>query len=63
MEQIAVYLTQEETEKFKEFSKHYDLFITLQQKGIFEIKFGKCTLNFANGVLQNVIKEEVVWKR
>ncbi len=60
---ITVFLTTPEAISFREYQKHRDLFITLQSKGVFDIAFGKCTLNFAFGDLQNIVKEEVIYKK
>lgn len=60
---INVELNYYDAELFKKFQKHYDLIDTLDRRGIFEIQFGKCILNFAGGHLQNIIKEEVVWHK
>lgn len=35
----------------------------LKQQGVFDIQYGKCTLNFGAGVLQTIVKEEIVYKR
>lgn len=63
VEQVTIFLTPIEATAFMDFQKYRDLFLILQEHGAFQIQFGKCTLNFAHGVLQNVIKEEVVYKR
>lgn len=62
-EQITIFLSPIEANAFIEFQKYRDIFTILEAQGIFDIQFGKCTLNFAHGVLQNVIREEVVWKK
>ena len=62
MEQVKVLLTPIDAEKFLQFQKHYEVFSVLQQQGILDINFGKVVLNFANGVLQSVSKDEVVFK-
>ena len=61
--ETIVYLSPEDAQAFIDFQKHHEVFLILQAQGVFDIGFGKCTLNFAHGVLQNVIKEEVVWKK
>ncbi len=58
-----IYITEEEAKRFILFQKYYNLFKTLDEKNVFDIQFGKCTLNFAFGEVQNVIKEEVVYKK
>ena len=40
-----------------------DIFTAIKESGALNISWGKVTLNFANGVLQNVVKEEMVYKR
>lgn len=63
MDTVTVILTKEDAELFKQFRKHQDFLILLESQKVFDIQFGKCTLNFAGGLLQNIIKEEVVWRR
>ncbi len=60
---ITILITPIEQEQFLLFQQYSDVFKTLHEKGIFSIGFGKATLNFAYGQLQNVIKEEVVYKK
>lgn len=62
-EQITIFLTTPEAILFRDFQKYHDLFVVLQRNGILDMQFGKCTLNFANGALQNVVKEEVVYRK
>lgn len=62
-DEVTIILTTPEALLFRDYQKHHDLFAMLQQKGVFDIEFGKCTLNFAFGQLQNCVKEEVVWKK
>lgn len=59
----TVFLTDIEAQQFLLFQKHRALFEHLEKAGVFDIQFGKCVLNFGFGQLQNVIKEEVVWKK
>lgn len=44
--QIAVFLTNVEAEKFKEFQRYHDTFMLLIDKGVFDVKNGSVTLNF-----------------
>jgi hypothetical protein len=50
---VIIYLTPEEA----------DVFTALKQSNALEIKYGKVILNFAGGFLQNVVREEMLWKR
>lgn len=50
---VIIYLTPEEA----------DVFTALKQSNALHIKYGKVVMNFAGGVLQNVVKEEMLWKR
>lgn len=60
---VTVLLTPEEAQMFKMFQQHHDIFIALLATGAFDIKYGKCVLNFAHGELQNIVREEVAWKK
>lgn len=63
MNEVNVILTTGDALMFKSFQKHYDLFCKLEDKGVFDIQFGKCVLNIAFGEIQNIVKEEVVWRQ
>ena len=54
---IKIEISTTEAIMFRNFMKYHDLFLVLQKNGILDMQFGKCTLNFANGMLQNVVKE------
>ena len=56
-------LTNEEAELFKSYMKHHDLFLTMELTGVFDIQYGKAVLNFSQGILQNIQKDETVWRR
>lgn len=60
---ITIQITEEDAVKFAKFQQHYELFDILNRSGILDIKYGKGVLNFAGGVLQNCVKEEIMWKR
>lgn len=63
MEDVTLILSPFEVERWKLFQKHYSIFQELLAKDVFSIQYGKCTLNFAHNELQNIVREEVVWKR
>lgn len=56
-------MTTEDERKFKIFMKYYELFSVLINNKIFDIEFGKCTLNIARGEVQNIVKEQMVFRR
>lgn len=56
-------LSKRDAEMFVEFQKHYELFQIMHKAGVFDIGYGKAIINVAGGVVQNVVKEEVMWKR
>ena len=60
---IPIYMTEEDAKKFLLFQKYYNVFRTMDEKGVFDIQYGKATLNFAMGELQNVVKEEIVYHK
>ncbi len=49
--------------KWRLFKQHFDVFTILEEQKVLEIQYGKATLNFAGGILQTVVREEVVYKR
>lgn len=63
METVTLILPALEVERWKQFQKHYDIFQEMLAKDVFSIGYGKCTLNFAHGELQNIVREEIVYKR
>jgi len=61
---ITILIPNDETgRRWLLFQKHYDAFVALEQAGVFGIQYGKAVLNFNAGLLQNITKEEVVYKR
>ncbi len=63
MNTVTIILTDIEAEKWQKFQKNYELFEALNSKGVLDMEFGKTTINIAYGEVQNIVKEEVVWKR
>lgn len=59
---ITVTLGNKEASEFRLFQKNYDLFSKLEEHGAFDMQFGKITLNIAFGTLQNIVKEQVVYR-
>lgn len=43
--------------------KEADIFTALKESGALDITAGKVILNFHGGLLQNIVKEELKWKR
>lgn len=62
-DEVTLILTTPEAILFRDFQQFHSTFALLVQKGVFDIKYGKAVLNFSNGELQNITKEEVVWKK
>ncbi len=58
----TIILTPEIAARFLLFQENYDLFVALQEGGVFDITHGKATLNFANSTLQNIVVEKLVYK-
>lgn len=61
--QITIFLTPLQAEQFIEFQKNYGMFALMQQYGVFNIKYGNAKLNFANGMLETIEKNEIVWHK
>ncbi len=60
---VTVFLTDIDAEQFKLFQKNYALFKHMNDTGVFKVGFGKVIFNIAYGEIQNVVKEEVVYKQ
>lgn len=60
---IKIELTTPEAVMFREFQKYNAVFALMIKNGVFDVQYGKCTLNFHAGELQNITKEEVVYKK
>ena len=60
-ETTTIFLTKLQASQFLEFQKNHAMFVLMQQSGVFNIKFGKAIINFSDGKLMNITKEEVVW--
>lgn len=62
-DETKIILSPEDVELFKKFMEHYQTFKILQDNKAFDIGYGKTILNFAGGILQNIEKDEIVWRR
>lgn len=60
---ITLILTPSEVLMFKDFQQYHDTFTLLCQKGVFQTKFGKVILNFADGELKTITKEEIIYHK
>lgn len=63
MNEVTIILTETDANRWKQFQQNYDNFMLLINKGVFEIQTGKATLNFLNGELQMIDKQEVIWHK
>lgn len=43
--------------------EQYKIFLTMLSTGCFNMAYGKVTLNFADGSLQNIVREEMVYRK
>lgn len=62
-DETKIYLNPDDVELFKKFMQHYQTFKLLQDNGVFNVGYGKAILNFAGNVMQNIVIEEIVWKK
>lgn len=63
MDKIPIYIPDADAKQFLAFQQHYEIFAAMQAADAFSIGWGKVTLNFASHELQNVVREEVAWRR
>lgn len=63
LNEVLITLTTPEAIMFRDFQACHEAFATLVKAGVFDIKYGKAILNFAEGDLKNITIEEVKWKK
>lgn len=64
MNNIALFIPDEEAKLFIEFQKHYSNFMTLVENGVFEQKNGAITLHFdANGTIQTIQRADILYSK
>jgi hypothetical protein len=63
MDTVTIYLTTPEAVLFREYQKNKHIFDIMYKEGVFDLQFGKCTLNFAYGELQNIVKENMIYRK
>lgn len=66
MEQIKIpiYITDDDATKFMLFMEHYDLFVLLLEKGVFEQKKAAITLHFDHlGELQTIQRADFMYSK
>lgn len=61
--QTTIFLTPLQATQFLEFQKNHAMFVLMQQYGVFDIRYGNAKLNFANGILETIEKNEVVYHK
>lgn len=60
----VIYLSPLDVEKFMLFQKHYELFSTLLEKGVFEQRSAMVSLNFDHqGTLQTIQRADFLYSR
>lgn len=62
-ETTTVILTPEDVKLFEEFNKHYQSINILLKSGALKLTYGKVILNFNDGLLMGVTKEESLYRR
>lgn len=61
--QTVIYLPNADARQFIIFQQRFAVFNLLEQAGVFTIKYGKAVLNFAEGELRTITKEEVIYRK
>jgi len=64
MDQIAVYVADQEAAKFLLFQEHFEPFSIMLDADLFSIRNGSATLHFDNnGTLQTINRSDVLYSR
>lgn len=62
MNEVTIFLSQEEADKWLEFQKNYQTFILMLNKGVFNIRSGSAVLNFdANGHITTIQRADMLY--
>lgn len=62
MNEVTIFLTETDAQKFRDFQLNYDNFILLITRGVFDIKNGSAVLNFdANGNITTIQRADVLY--
>lgn len=59
----TIILSDEDTKIFLEFQKNYQTYAVLAKELNIGVGYGKLIMNFAGGILQNVVREEIVYRK
>lgn len=61
-EEITIFLSPIDVERFKEFQKYHDIFNLLIEKNVFNQKSAAITLHFDNkGLLRNIARADMLY--
>lgn len=60
---IPIYVPDAEAKLFLVFMERHEVFEAMVEADAFSVGWGKVVLNFAGGRLENVVREEVAWRR
>lgn len=62
MNEITIFLSEQDAQLFKEFQRNHYNFTLLMDKGVFNIKNGSAVLNFdSNGVISTIQRADVLY--
>lgn len=62
MNEITIFLTETDAQRFKEFQLNYENFMLLVNRGVFTIKNGSAVLNFdSNGKLTTIQRADMLY--
>lgn len=64
MNEITIFLSEQEAIKFREFQKNYTTFMLMLNRGVFDVRKGNVTLNFDHeGTLQAIRRDDFIYSR
>lgn len=62
MNEIAIYIPDEEAKLFLKFQEHYDTFCLLHEHGVFDVKNGSVTLHMDKfGAIKAINRSDVLY--
>lgn len=64
MNEITIFLTENDAIQYRLFQQHYKTFMLLMNKGVFDIRKGNAILSFDHeGILQTIRREDFMYSR
>ena len=62
-QQVTIFLSPLDAEMFKSWQQFHQTFELLVNQGVFQTKYGKVILNFADNKIKTIEKQEIIYHK